>query len=473
MQYKSLIRLLQHTGIAKDSEYLHNKQRLKKLLMAEFALEATGFITIDDFDYSKQEVLDELEHANFEQRLVFHYLIWNSMPLLTFLEKGESIIGLGAQCAAVSEDVDFVSFVSPYFAPAFNAEMKRRLAVPHFEAAFSFLPLCEMIMLSDGEVAFSSTRNFLLDSTKLFRNINAETLLSKKDQVTPWRGPWAEFLNKLPDEFYGLKDDLSNALINFLVEIQGADRPLTYAISKEMIKLDFLDPQDAELIRKNHLIYQENANVRSDSGSQTQENEKGNWRLIFVVFFLIMVYVRLIDKCNREVSSEQNNIELNNGITDSVNHIWMQDTRKEIKHSNDFIESTGYLNFLSPVYMMLQESNQNKILPVKIINETGQNIFCHYISFETMVFLEIESGKDVQIGKIDRGNTVDFVLSRDENYMFSMYDSIPKLKFSKTRIPPNFTIFSSIAFLPDDSNKMVIRILPNQNEKNWRFEFEL
>ena len=63
MQYQSIIRFFEYAHIDYNNAADFNFTRAKKLVNAEFAMQTDGFIAIDDFSYSKNDILAEMDRA--------------------------------------------------------------------------------------------------------------------------------------------------------------------------------------------------------------------------------------------------------------------------------------------------------------------------------------------------------------------------------------------------------------------------
>ncbi|MDR0547758.1 MAG: hypothetical protein LBG77_09325 [Dysgonamonadaceae bacterium] len=292
MQYQSLIRLLTHCGI--DTNQTPDAGKIRKILSAEFSLSETGMISIDGFDYIKNDVFRELEAGNAVQILKYHQRIWNNSSLLQCLEQNIVDFRTVSSWFEMTADRDFVGFISPYFSESFNKIMRQYLQEMNFGEATRLMRMDIFIAGADDENrAYSSLRTFLTDTVHELKNVNEVTYTSLRPQLDAWTlRDTAPFLNRLPDSLYDVKHDLVNAFINLMVLIQRQNRSLCYAISAMLYELTNLRPDVQQLISDNHKIVEQNAK------GNTGKNERNVSSYIWILFVVISALVRIASTCN-------------------------------------------------------------------------------------------------------------------------------------------------------------------------------
>ncbi|MDR1682306.1 MAG: hypothetical protein LBS25_02805 [Candidatus Symbiothrix sp.] len=282
MQYQSLIRLLEHCGIHANTT---DAGKNKKILAAEFSLSENGIISIDGFDYTKNDVFRELEAENAAQIIEYHHRIWNDLSLLQCLEQDIIDFRNVASWFELTADRDFVDFISPYFSESFNKIMRKYLQEMNFEEAVRCMRMNIFIAdPNDENRAYSSTRTFLTATVHELKNVNEVTYTSLIPELNNWATrDAASFLNRLPDSFFDVKHDLVNALINLQVLIQNNNRNLCYQISLMLVELSNLRLDVAELIKDNHRIFENNI------GKGTKEHNAWSSYLWFIVVAVIVL----------------------------------------------------------------------------------------------------------------------------------------------------------------------------------------
>lgn len=408
-----------------------NISRAKKQLAAEFNMEPSGIIQLDGVDYNKQDILNCLESPNMVVQLDFHKKIWAHKNLLHFLESGIVDEQFETDIDTVKEDIPFVGFCSPYFAPQFNKEMKQRLAKDDFAAAADWIVYCQMILLSDGETAFASTANYLEQAIRLFRNLNKTTFLNRKEEVAVWTQDWARFLNWLPDNLYSLKDDLAMVLINFCVEIQNADEQTCFLISKQMILLDYVDPSNARLIRENHEIYAEKVagTYLNPEGKKRAPQKKSKPNYIWIILICVITFVRIMDKgCNNNRDRDSTNVTLSSEQLDGlVTKLFFDKARNTgISGSRAGMLQTIDSPILTlPVYFSFFQSVDSALeTSLDIKNNTDSSIYLYFLEPDnTKLDITLAPGETMRLKKGDLSG-VDFMVDATTELNLSTLDSM-------------------------------------------------
>lgn len=292
MQYRSIIRILAWCGI--DCEAL-DVTKAKKILAAEFSIAPDGIVSIDGFDYNKNDVLNELEHEDFTRRLPIHLLIWQTPRLLNCLERNAAdyqTLKTVEKVCADKNNRQAIRFISPYFAVSFNKIMSILLRRGRFKDACNWLgSLCLIDNAEDEYTALASTRIHIADFIKLLRNLNSETYKNHLSELKKWFSqPWHRFVNQLPDSHHSTLYDLLSALISFTVEIQHADRKLCRTISRQLLKVKNINPDLHELIVNNDKAYQQKPTVYNSSNPL---HDSGCLYLIIGIF--VVFGIRMCD----------------------------------------------------------------------------------------------------------------------------------------------------------------------------------
>lgn len=433
MQYKSPLRFFEYSHIDVSDIDQVNIARAKKQIAAEFSMEPSGIINLEGIDYNKQEIFSLIESAQFTSDMQQHKKIWEHKSLLKFLESGTIANGLSEDVAALKEELSFVHFCSPYFAPQFNKEMKRRLSGDDFDSAADWITNCEMILISDGEVAFNSSTTYLEEAIKLFRNLNKTTFVSRIQEVMVWTRDWSRFLNWLPDNLYGVKDELATVLINFCVEIQNADERTCYLISRQMVLLDYLDPTNARLVRENHAIYEEKI-ADTDlypGGRRRRPHKKNNKELNYIWYILvaIVILVRIMGNgCNNSSSYNDKTVNFYDAskTKDLITKLFFEKARKIGSQGGRSGMSQNWADTVQslPIYLSMFQSEQAaEEATLELINRTNKPLYVYLNSGGEITYLDLESSKKV---RIRTGGTfaTDFILSAEEDLKLATNDSI-------------------------------------------------
>ncbi len=299
-QYISIIRFLEHLGI--DISNWTDNVRIKKLANAEFNMSQNGFIEIDGFAYSKEDVLKELDATNWAERLELHQKIYSCKSILNFLERNKANwAGLQSDFEAVQLDDKFDSFFSPYFAIAFNNVTRICLNRELIAEQADLLQYRDFILPQHQEEGYKTLRLFLEDNIKVIKNISQENYDIMKPKMLFWLKPnWHLLLNNLPDDFFVYRDDLVHLLINLTVQLQFKSKADAIAISNNLIALQGLNPEHKRIIESNHSAYIGNSNYNNSNNKSSSEGGVG--KIIWGIIWVIFIFVRVGNSCNKSKS---------------------------------------------------------------------------------------------------------------------------------------------------------------------------
>ncbi len=302
-QYISIIRFLEHIG-ASPSDWLE-VSRLKKLANAEFNMAATGFIEVDTFAYSKEDVLKELDSTNWPQRLEMHQRVYNCKSLLNLLESNKANwSGLAKDFNEISGDPNFDEFFSPYFTVAFNNVSRicinRGLLVEHAD----LLQYRDFVLPQHQELAFKSLRLFLEEQIRVIKNVSKENYSVMRPKMEIWLKPgWHQLLNNLPDDFFVYNDDLVHLFINLCVALQTSNRKDCILISTELVGLQGINPDHKSIIDSNHDVF-----IGSNKNKSSSDSGSGLGSVIWWIIWIIFIIVRIAnnDSCKSKSNSYEN-----------------------------------------------------------------------------------------------------------------------------------------------------------------------
>jgi len=278
-QYTSIIRLFLHSDVATNGEAI-NMPRIKKQLAAEFDFAKEGFITVDGYNYSKNDVLEELSREDFLERLHYHKKIWENKAVLSILEDNElRLYELRDQIKTFTNDTAFDAFFSPYFAVPFNYISRNYLNEKRLSDMGAWLLFEDFLQGEDREEAFRAIRIFLDENIRLIKNINSDNYKSIRPQIDHWLKPGgSDLLNHLPHEFYSTKNDLVLYLINLTVRIQKINKQDCKNVSTELTCVTDITKEYEDLIMNNHKVYTQ-TNYATSSGNNY-------WWILWVVILL-------------------------------------------------------------------------------------------------------------------------------------------------------------------------------------------
>ncbi len=278
-QYTSIIRLLIHCDIELNDDV--NVARIKKQLPAEFDFADGGFIKIDDYSYSKNDVLEEIGRTDFLQRLFYHKRIWEHKAVLAILENNElQLDELRTDIKTFSGDTDFDRFFSPYFVLPFNYISRNFLNKGELLKQAEWLLFEDFLQPEDREEGFRPLRIFLDNNIRLLRNINGDNYKNTRPQLEHWLKPGgSSLLNNLPYEFYGAKIEIVLNLINLTVRIQRTNKRDCKAVSTELTCITDIPQEYEELIMNNHKVY--------TNHMPASTNTNNYWWIVWAIIILL------------------------------------------------------------------------------------------------------------------------------------------------------------------------------------------
>ncbi len=437
MGYTSIIRFLEYCHIDIAEESAINVTRIKKQINAEFAMQPDGIITIDDISYTKHDVLQEVEHPNFLERLQHHKTIWAHKDLLNTLEKHAIDIDIAtSEWCRLQNDDNFVEFVSPYMAAPYDDIMKSLLKQPNFHYAQQWLSFSKFIKPEEEENAFKSIREYMEDANYLFRNINAKTYKSKLAEINPWQTQeWSYFINSLPNSINEYSEELALHLINFGVEVQKLEKKMCYQISRQLTQLSNISQDLKTLISNNHSIYRDNyvgTSTSSDSGSW------GGLRVIVIAIVVILKIITASNGCNERRSynyDTSNNIDINTIIEKRLKE---EKSKKEeyFEKRNYEIRSAFVTTFKNKahtqqqknsiavtkklLYFLLQDNKQkSSMFPLFIYNNTSQIIVIQQIINATNN-IAVMPNETFIFGKTPKDSIKDFVIEIGQREVYAL-----------------------------------------------------
>jgi hypothetical protein len=289
-QYISPIRLFNHCGIDTQGEL--NIGRIKKQLNVEFDSTKDGLIVIDNFTYNKNDIIEELEHPLFAERMQYHNRLWDAKSILYALEENKlNFDNISAEFKSFTGDEAFDQFFSPYFAAPFNHIVRNLIVENRYADLAHWLTFEDFLLPAEKEEGYKSIRLFFEENERTFRNINKDNYYTFRPKLKYWMtSEWSQFFNALPEEFYAEKNDITVDLINLTVTIQKISRDDCKSISSRLIQLQNISPVHRETIMSNHSVFYPSGGNSSSGG-----NSYG-W-ILWVVIVLLKIIVG-IGSCN-------------------------------------------------------------------------------------------------------------------------------------------------------------------------------
>ena len=411
MQYQSIIRLFEYCNVDYNTM---DTGKIKKILTAEFSIAEGGIISIDGFDYTKNDIFQELEQEDFPQRLEYHQQIWKNESLLACLETNTVDFRVVSEWFPIEKDTAFVRFISPYFAESFDKIMRKFLNPVDFSDATRWLNFLFLIdNAADEDKALSGIRLFIMEFIHSLKNVNSTTYVTIMPELETWTDQSASsFINRLPDSLYMQIEDMVKAVINFTVLIQNENTNLCYELSYELVRINKISSNLQELIAENHEIYEHRAKQISTGGGSTSQS--------FISFFWVIVVVLLFflrigfSSSHSSRSSRSQNSSLFK--QQDVSSWYYTNLRNEhtvvdaIKFDGERLNQDNIIVDNFPYYMLFECSDPTASIVVHVVNNGTRSITLYLKSADGSVFNLVLSPSEKI--KIERNkNTLDLLLS--------------------------------------------------------------
>jgi hypothetical protein len=406
MQYQSIIRLLEYCNIDCDTM---DVGKIRKILTAEFALAESGVISVDGFDYTKNDIFQELEREDFAERLDYHQLVWKNQSLLECLEKNTVNFQQVSSWFQLRWHKSFPAFISPYFAESFDKIMRKFLNPIDFGEATRWFRMSFFINnAEDEDKALSGVRIFISEFTKILKNVNSVTYIDILPELEDWTAQSCyAFINSFPGSLYKLKDELVRALINLTARTQSANRNLAYEVSCQLIQITGIDPEVEDLIQKNHKIFED----LPPSGTKT-DYRSCFWIAIVAISFIVRIAT--YQSSSNSSSSYKESSRFKYTEKEQVTSEYFENLRNKYAMIDKslFVGKTNksLLIYSNWPYFLLFEQSKKDSVTVGVFNNGAIPITLYLLDAGKTIFtVNVNVGEKIKIRR-DR-NTLDMLLS--------------------------------------------------------------
>lgn len=285
LRFKSFISLLDYCGIMTDLPV----GQIKKIVLAEFSQSDTGFLEVNGVVYNKQEVLDWLDASNASTILEYHKTIDQHKDLLSFLEKDTfSFDRVGWY--NLSDDADFVSYISPYYGFAYARRLNILLKAGLLLDAGNFLLFHDFISPQDREQSYLPLQTYYSENVRLLKNMSQVNFRDHMRQINPWvTQDWQVLFNQTPNHLRQEAVELGHVLLSFGINMQRVYRHWTAHINTQLFYCQIFPTDFMNVVRNN-----QNALEGNDS------SPKSNWsgREIVLIVVFVIKFLLLISRCS-------------------------------------------------------------------------------------------------------------------------------------------------------------------------------
>ncbi|MBI3232594.1 MAG: hypothetical protein HYZ42_00890 [Bacteroidetes bacterium] len=286
MSYQSPLHIVENFDI--DPANLSQEEiiRIRKKLLAEFNLTGETTINIKGKEYTKDEIINQIDTLKNIEDLETHIEIFSNKEVLEFCEnpkKSHNPISI------IQHQLSLENTTFNYRSIVIDAELtslKYKFTNLDYQKVHFILQFLYHINFEDAEEAYDIIDNQLNGLAERLDDINK---LNYHDEAA-WlmkifrNKYFFRCINELPDELYWLKNSLVVSLINISTRIYKLNEELTIELSWNLTSLD-CSPEHKELIESNHAVY------TGKERSSSSLDEIGIIRIVlFILYILYMIY---------------------------------------------------------------------------------------------------------------------------------------------------------------------------------------
>lgn len=286
MSYQSPLHILESFDI--DVKQLDQEAivRLRKRLLAEFNLARETTIKINKKEYTKDEIINQIDTLKNLDDLETHVQIFKNKSILKFCEQPKKAENPADILPAVFDDVQTTNNAKAIILEAEITALKYHLNMLDFLAPHKIMRFIYHVGIENVEDAYEIIGSTLEHVEDLIDGIAQESYKKGKYEHIKFlkRLDFYQFLNELPDDFAISRNNISVSIINFTVRIQQKDISFVRAISKNLLWLN-CDPENKRLIKENHKAY-------LSPGAGSSSNTMLIFRIVIVAIFLLRACIR-------------------------------------------------------------------------------------------------------------------------------------------------------------------------------------
>lgn len=305
MEYRSPIRLVAHADEPIDSFSLQVMNRARKKLLAEMALQGDQLL-LENISYTKNDVISLLNGITSEELWKFHCMIYSYPALLNFLEEGvfDTEEFKNVHYLLLPGNEVFTAFVSPYFALSFNEQAGALIGINDFATLSDLMDYQALILPEHAHEGFQKIRIYLDELMHLLKNLSWEKF-QRDESILHFlfSEDWISFMNKLPDTFAHVRDELVIQILNVVFRFQKkATWYYLYKACESLKQMECGDFQKSEINRFEEAMAR-NANIAGRGGKASTGKGLPAGRMIFWVLWIVLAIVRAGGGCDHDSSS--------------------------------------------------------------------------------------------------------------------------------------------------------------------------
>jgi hypothetical protein len=238
MTYQSPLHILDSLHITPDELTHEGITRLRKKLLAEFSLTSDITIDVNGQSYTKDEILKVIDQLKEVDNLVLHKAIFSRKPLLDWLENPQKSVfpqDLAQEVLDENLESDFYQKTLQFsLANYVKFHFKKRHFIQLQKTVPFIANLQEEYRYDVYDVIHDEIQVIIDEINHAIKNPN---IRENKERFGFISEPqWTDFLNNLPENFEGIRDNYCGSVINYTVVIPRKDSEWTHKISSQLIK---------------------------------------------------------------------------------------------------------------------------------------------------------------------------------------------------------------------------------------------
>jgi hypothetical protein len=256
LSYQSPLHILAHFDI--DVKTIDEAAiiRLRKRLLAEFNLSREITIKINKIEYTKDEIIQQIDTLKNLEDLETHVQLFQNKAILKFCEQPKKAENPSDILSVVFDDEATTPNAKAIILDAELSAMKYHLNSLDFLVPLKIIKFINHIGMENISEAYEIIWDVLIRVEDTIDDVTKETYKKGKYEHIKFlkRLDFYQFLNELPEDFHLVRNNISVSVINLTVRIQQKDISFVRSISKNLLWLN-CDPENKRLIKDNHKAY--------------------------------------------------------------------------------------------------------------------------------------------------------------------------------------------------------------------------
>jgi hypothetical protein len=286
MEYLSPIPILLEVGLDPSSFDPEKPGRLKKVLLLELDQRSDGLLTIDNRQYTKNDLLDFLDRLA-QYNLKFDQWIYESPALLQLLQRQPLVARadiLDEKYIKHPDFEEFKAYLKPFLTEVFVHAVNQAFIKKEFDKGAMLLKEIRLLSVMDRTLLEEKLKVRLTEYQEhiFILKKNPDAFDQKNFLYLDFN--FVRFFNRLPKALEGHRTEVMGAMADMVISL---DKKHVSFITHIMYIINSIrcDPQLKKIIRHNtrHFIYKE-------ENSRTYENSKSEYiaygLLLAILLFL-------------------------------------------------------------------------------------------------------------------------------------------------------------------------------------------